>query len=66
MSYINALEKALNKKAIINFLPLQAGDVPDTNADINNLKNKLGYLPTTSVNDGVKRFVQWYKDYYTK
>ncbi len=66
MNYINALEKALNKKAIINYLPLQAGDVPDTNADINNFKKKLGYSPATSVIDGVKHFVQWYKDYYTK
>ena len=65
MNYIHALETALKKKAIINFLPLQAGDVPDTNASIDNLKNKLNYNPKTSVIDGVKNFVLWYKNYYS-
>ncbi len=64
MDYINALEKILNKKAIINFLPLQPGDVPDTYADVENLKQKFDYKPQTSVDDGVSNFVKWYKDYY--
>jgi len=64
MDYINALEKALGKKAIINFLPLQAGDVPDTHASINNLKDRFNYKPTTSVIEGVEKFVKWYKNYY--
>ena len=64
MDYINALEKALGKKAKINFLPLQPGDVPDTYADANNLKEKFNYKPSTSVVEGVKKFVEWYKEYY--
>ena len=64
MDYINALEEALGKKAKINFLPLQPGDVPDTYADANNLKKKFNYKPSTSVAEGVKKFVEWYKEYY--
>jgi UDP-glucuronate 4-epimerase len=64
MEYIDALEKALGKKAKINFLPLQPGDVPDTYANINNLKEKFNYKPSTSVIDGVFQFVKWYKNYY--
>ena len=64
MDYIDALEKALGKKAIINFLPLQPGDVPDTYANVDNLKEKFNYKPSTSVVDGVSNFVKWYKDYY--
>lgn len=63
IKYISALEKALGKKAKINFLPLQAGDVPDTYANVENLK-KLNYSPKTVVNDGVIKFVEWYKNYY--
>ena len=64
MDYIDALEKALEKKAKINFLPLQAGDVPDTFASTENLKKNFNYKPSTSVFDGVTKFVNWYKDYY--
>jgi UDP-glucuronate 4-epimerase len=64
MDYIDALEKTIGKKAKINFLPLQLGDVPDTYADINNLKIKFNYKPSTSVIKGVFNFVKWYKDYY--
>ena len=64
MDYIDALEKALGKKAKFNFLPLQQGDVPDTYANINNLKEKFNYKPSTSVTHGVSQFVKWYKDYY--
>ena len=64
MEYIGALEKVLNKKAKINFLPLQAGDVPDTFASIENLQKNFNYKPSTSVFDGVTKFVNWYKDYY--
>ena len=64
MEYISALEKNLGKKAKINFLPLQPGDVPDTWADIENLKIKFNYKPLTSVTKGVTNFVQWYRDYY--
>ena len=64
MDYINALEKTLNKKAIINFLPLQIGDVPDTFASADNLKKDFNYKPSTSVIKGISNFVKWYKDYY--
>ena len=64
MDYINALEKSLEKKAKINFLPLQLGDVPDTYANINEISDKFKYKPNTSVIDGVNNFVKWYKDYY--
>jgi UDP-glucuronate 4-epimerase len=64
MDYINALEKALGKKAKINFLPLQPGDVPDTYADVDNLNKKFNYKPSTPVINGVSNFVRWYKDYY--
>ena len=64
MDYIYALEKALGKKAKLNFLPLQPGDVPDTFASVENLNNRFDYKPTTSVVDGVNNFVKWYKDYY--
>ena len=64
MEYINALEKSLKKKAKVNFLPLQMGDVPDTHADIYNLKNRFNYNPLTSVYEGVSKFVDWYKSYY--
>jgi UDP-glucuronate 4-epimerase len=64
MDYIEILEKTLNKKAKINFLPLQPGDVPDTYASTNLLKKKFNYNPSTSVIEGVTNFVNWYKRYY--
>ena len=64
--YISALEQSLDKKAKINFLPLQLGDVPDTYANIDNLKKKFNYKPSTSIIEGVSNFVKWYKDYYQK
>ena len=64
MDYIYALENALKKKANINFLPLQPGDVQDTYANINNLLKKFNYKPKTSVTDGINNFVKWYRDYY--
>ena len=64
MDYIDALEKALGKKAKINFLPLQKGDVQDTFANSDNLKEKFNYKPSTPVNVGVSNFVKWYREYY--
>ena len=64
MDYIDALEKSLDKKAKINFLPLQPGDVADTYADVNNLQKKFNYKPSTTIVDGVTNFVEWYKSYY--
>ena len=54
----------LGKKAKINFLPLQQGDVPDTYASTDNLKKKFNYQPSISVIDGISQFVKWYKNYY--
>jgi len=64
MDYIEALEKNLGKKAKINFLKLQPGDVLNTYANINDLKEKFNYKPNTTVFDGVSKFVTWYKSYY--
>jgi UDP-glucuronate 4-epimerase len=64
MDYIDALEKALGKKAKINFLPLQPGDVLDTYANVDDMEKKFDYKPSTSVIKGVKNFVKWYKDYF--
>ena len=65
LDYISALEKTLNKKAKINFLPLQPGDVPDTYASVDNLKKQFDYKPSTTVAEGVTSFVKWYKNYFT-
>ncbi len=62
--YIRVLEGCLNKTAEKNLLPLQAGDVPDTFADVSDLVRDVDYKPDTSVEDGVARFVDWYREYY--
>jgi UDP-glucuronate 4-epimerase len=64
MRYIEVLETYLGKKAQRNLLPLQPGDVPDTFADVQDLAEDVGYRPSTSVEDGVKSFVDWYRSYY--
>jgi len=64
LRYIEVLEEALGKKAIKNFLPLQAGDVPETFADIDDLVRDVGYRPATPVEVGVRRFVEWFCEYY--
>lgn len=64
MSYIKAIENALGKKASINFMPMQDGDVPSTCADITKLKNDLNYEPKVSVDLGVRNFVSWYREFY--
>lgn len=62
--YISTLEDCLGKKAQKNLLPLQPGDVPDTYADVSDLVNDVNYKPDTSVENGIARFVEWYRDYY--
>ena len=64
MHYIEVLEDCLGRKAQKNFLPLQLGDVPDTFADIEDLVRDVGYRPATTVEVGVKRFVDWFCEYY--
>ncbi len=65
MRYIQVLETELGRKATLEFLPLQPGDVPDTDADVTALERDVGYRPTTTVEAGVARFVAWYRDYYS-
>lgn len=62
--FIAAIEHSIGKKAIMELLPLQLGDVPDTFADISELEKQVGYKPTTSVTEGVASFVSWYRDFY--
>ena len=64
MHYIKLLEGYLGKKAEMNMLPMQPGDIPATWADTSDLEEAVGYKSTTSVEDGVKAFVDWYLEYY--
>ncbi len=64
MHYIEVLEQCLGRRADMNLLPLQPGDVPDTYADVDDLIRDTGYKPATPVEEGVARFVDWYRDYY--
>ena len=64
VDYIAAIEKALGKTAIREMLPLQAGDVPDTYANVDDLVDQLHYKPETRVEDGIARFVTWYREYF--
>jgi UDP-glucuronate 4-epimerase len=63
-AYIRAIEKALGMKANLNLLPMQAGDVAATEADTSALQAATGFSPATPVEEGVKRFVDWYRAYY--
>ncbi len=65
LRYIEVLEQCLGRKATMELLPLQAGDVPDTEADVSELIAQVGYRPVVSVEDGVANFVRWYRDYYS-
>jgi len=64
MEFIGAIEKCLGKKAKKNFLPMQPGDVPKTYADIDDLMKAVGFRPSTSIGEGIRKFVTWYKKYY--
>ncbi|HFE36938.1 MAG TPA: NAD-dependent epimerase [Gammaproteobacteria bacterium] len=64
MRYIEVLEDCLGKKAEKNYLPLQPGDVPATYADIDALKNDVGFHPGTKIEDGIANFVTWYRAFY--
>lgn len=65
LRYIEVLEQCLGRKAQMQLLPLQAGDVPDTEADVSGLIEAVGYTPSVSVEQGVERFVRWYRDYFS-
>ncbi len=62
LTYIHTLEKHLGKKAEMNLLPLQPGDVPDTYANVESLVDWVGYKPQTTVDEGIGRFVEWYRE----
>lgn len=66
MDYIHAIEDGLGKKAEMELLPLQPGDVPASHADVSDLVRDTGYKPETSITDGVNAFTKWYLDYYKK
>ena len=65
-NFILEIEKKLGRKARQKLLPMQKGDVPATWADCSLLEFLTGYKPSTSVSDGISRFVDWYLDYYQK
>ncbi|KWV91371.1 SDR family NAD(P)-dependent oxidoreductase [Erythrobacter sp. YT30] len=64
MEFVTAIERECGREAVKNFMPMQKGDVPATWADATLLKELTGYAPQTDVNEGVKQFVAWYRDYY--
>jgi UDP-glucuronate 4-epimerase len=64
LHFIETLEKQLGKSAVKNLLPLQAGDVPATCANVDDLINDVGFRPATPIEVGIKRFVEWYRGYY--
>jgi UDP-glucuronate 4-epimerase len=64
MDFIASIEKAIGREAKKNFLPLQPGDVPATYADVADLNADIGFEPNTPIDEGISRFVAWYRDYY--
>lgn len=64
LRYIEIIEDCLGLKAQLNLLPMQPGDVPDTYADVSALETDVGFKPTTPVEQGVRQFIEWYKDFY--
>jgi len=64
MDYVSALENALDIKALIENMPMQPGDVEATYADTSKLERYIGFKPKTNINFGIKKFVEWYKDFY--
>ena len=64
MDFIHAIEKEAGKEATKEFMPMQPGDVPQTWADVDDLMKVFDYKPATAIQDGVRRFVQWYREYY--
>lgn len=64
LRFIEILENCLGRKSLKNFLPMQPGDVPATYADIDDLTSDTGFIPQISIEEGARRFVEWYKNYY--
>jgi UDP-glucuronate 4-epimerase len=65
MRLIEVIQDAIGRKAQINMLPMQPGDVPVTCADVSDLAQDVGFTPATSIEDGVGNFVAWYRQYYS-
>ena len=64
MDFIGTLEKCLGKEAVKQFEPMQPGDVYRTYADVDDLVRDIGFCPSTSIQDGLSRFVEWYRSFY--
>ena len=64
MDVVRLIEEKLGKKAEIKFLPMQPGDVPESFADIDYSYEKLSFQPKVSINEGVPKFIEWYKGFY--
>ena len=64
MDFIAAIEKATGREAVKNFLPMQPGDVPATYADVDDLRRDVGFAPHTPIEQGIAKFVEWYRGYY--
>ncbi|MFN3839518.1 MAG: NAD-dependent epimerase [Cyclobacteriaceae bacterium] len=64
LRFIEVLEEKIGKKAVKNFLPIQDGDVPETFADVDDLMRDAGFKPNTKIEEGIEKFVTWYKEYY--
>jgi UDP-glucuronate 4-epimerase len=64
LHFIELMERGLGKTAVKNLLPMQPGDVPDTYANVESLTSAVGYKPQTSIEEGVARFIEWYRTYY--
>lgn len=62
--YIEVIEECLGKKAIINYMPMQPGDVPATEANVDDLVRDVDFKPDTTIEYGISKFIEWYKDYY--
>lgn len=66
LTFIEILERKLGRKAVLNLLPMQPGEVPSTCADLSLLTQQTGFSPSTSIEEGIGRFVQWYRAYYAQ
>ncbi len=64
--YIEVIEEVVGKKAIYNYMPMQDGDVPATEANVDDLVRDVGFKPDTSIEVGIRNFIEWYQEYYGK
>ena len=64
LDYVHAIERSLGKTAKMELLPMQPGDVPSTQADVSELEAAVGFHPNTTIEEGIGRFVAWYRQYY--